>query len=110
MAAPVLKTWSQTFKTDALGQIFLSGITDVREYAAVNLEIIQHPTNVRNLQVSVMMGKITGWTLSQELERFPLDSTGKIHTYAVVGPELSVVLVGGPPNTDVALQAWVFIR
>ena len=46
MAAPELKTYFQTFKTDHLGQIFMTGILNVEAYNKVNkvnVEIIQWP-------------------------------------------------------------------
>lgn len=56
------------------------------------------------------MGKISGTTLAQTLETFPLGTSGKIHTYDVVGPEFSLVVTGGPANATVPIQAWVFLH
>ena len=33
-----------------------------------------------------------------------------IHSFEVVGPEFSVVITGGTPNTDVPIQAWLFLN
>ena len=110
MAAPVTKTYFQTFKTDSLGQIFMTGPLNVETYSKVNLEIIQWPHAAVTMTVSCTMGKISGSTLAQSVGQFPLGTAGQIHTFDVIGPEFSVVLTGGPPNTDVPIQAWVFLH
>jgi hypothetical protein len=110
MAQPDLKTYFQTFKTDHLGQIALTGILDVKAYTKVNFEIIQWPHVAVSMTVQCFMGKLSGSTLGQTVDHFPLGTTGTIHTYEVIGPEFNVFLTGGPPNTDVPIQAWVFLH
>jgi hypothetical protein len=110
MAAPVLKTYFQTFKTDNLGQIFMTGILNVETHNTVNVEIIQWPHAAVSMTVSCDMGKISGSTLAQVVGQFPLGTAGQIHSFPVIGPEFSVVLTGGPANTDVPIQAWVFLH
>ena len=110
MAAPLFKTYFKTFKTDPLGQIFMTGPLNVKAYSKVNLEIIQWPHAAVSMTVSCAMGKITGQTLAQTVAQFALGTAGQIHTFDVVGPEFSVVLTGGPPSTDVPIQAWVFLH
>jgi hypothetical protein len=110
MAAPVLHTYFQTFKTDNLGQIFMTGILDVQHYSSINVEIIQWPHAAVNMIVSCNIGKISGQTLAQTVGQFPLGTAGLIHTFNVTGPEFSVVLTGGSANTDVPIQAWVFLH
>ena len=110
MATPVVKSYFQTFKTDHLGQIFMTGILDVQAFNQVNLEIIQWPHVAVTMTVSCDMGKITGQTLAQVVGQFPLGTAGQIHTFGVIGPEFSVVLTGGPPDTDIPIQAWVFLH
>lgn len=110
MATPQLNTYFQTFKTDALGQIFLTGILDVEAYSKVNLEIVQLPQVAVSMTVSCDMGKISGETLAQSVGQFALGTAGSICTFDVVGPEFSVILTGGPPDTDVPIQAWVFLH
>ena len=110
MAAPKLITYFQTFKTDALGQIFMSGILDVSTYNQVNVEIIQWPHAAVSMAVSCDMGKLSGSTLAQVVGQFPLGTDGIIHTFNVVGPEFSVVLTGGTATTNVPIQAWLFLR
>jgi|SRR5271166_480383 len=110
MATPVLNTYFQTFKTDNLGQIFLTGILNVENYNAINVEIIQWPHAAVNMSVLCDIGKISGQTLAQTVAQFPLGTAGQIHTFSVIGPEFSIVLTGGPANTDVPIQAWVFLH
>jgi hypothetical protein len=110
MATPKLLTYFQTFKTDPLGQIFITGIVDVKDYNKVNVEIIQWPHAAVTMTVSCDMGKLSGTTLAQVVGQFPLGTAGTIHTFNVVGPEFSVILIGGPANTDVPIQAWVFLN
>ena len=107
---PKLNTYFKTFKTDSLGQIFMTGILDVKAYSKVNVEIIQWPHAPVSMTVSRNMGKISGSTLAQTVGQFPLGTAGIIHTFEVVGPDFSVVLTGGPPNADVPIQAWVFLH
>ena len=110
MRTPQLKTYFQTFKTDNLGQIFVTSILNVEPYNKVNVEIIQWPHAAVNMTVLCYMGKLSGSTLAQTVAQFPLGTAGQIHSFSVIGPEFSVVLTGGPPNTDVPIQAWVFLN
>ena len=110
MAAPELKTYFQTFKTDNLGQIFMTGILNVEAFSKVNLEIIQWPHSAVSMTVTCNMGKISGSTLAQTVGQFPLGTAGQIHTFEVIGPEFTVVLTGGPANADVPIQAWAFLH
>ena len=105
-----LLTYFDTVKTDNLGQVFLTGILNVEDYGKVNLEIIQFPHAAVNMTVTCDMGKISGTTLSESVGQFPLGTTAQIHTFDVVGPEFSVVLVGGSPETEVPIQGWVFLN
>ncbi len=108
MAARV-ETYFKAFTTDAHGQIQVTGILDIKDYQLAHLEIIQHPGAVPNLTVEVHMGKISGSTLAQVVGSFPLGAAA-IHTFNVVGPEMAVWVRGGPPNTAVQLQAWLFLH
>lgn len=107
---PVLKTYFQTLKTNDLGQIFVTGILDISHYNKVSVEIIQWPHTAVQMNVQCLMGKIGGSTLAQPVAQFPLGTTAQIHAFDVIGPDFSVVLMGGPPNTDVPIQAWVFLH
>jgi hypothetical protein len=110
MAEHEFKTYFQTFTTDGLGQIFLTGILKVAEFRKVNVDIIQFPLVPVNMTVTCYMGKISGSTVAQTVGQFPLDNSGQIHTFDVIGPEFALDLTGGPPNTDVPIQAWVFLN
>jgi hypothetical protein len=103
-------TFFDTFTTDNLGQIFLTGVIDVQEYGKVHLEIFQWPTIQADMTVSCVMGKISGETLAQEIEQFPLGANPIIHTFEVIAPEFTVNLTGGTPATEVPIQAWVFLN
>lgn len=102
-------TYFQTYTTDALGQIFLTGPLAAAGFDKASLEIIQFPGNVSGLTVSVAEGKITGSTLAQVIDSFPLGG-GTVHNYDLNGPEISLILTGGPPNTAVNIQAWVYLH
>ena len=69
MATPQLKTYLKKFKSDQLGQIQITGILNIKPFHKVNLEIISFPSPIQNLTVAVHMGKISGQTLAQEIER-----------------------------------------
>ena len=76
--AAKLNTYFQTFKTDNLGQIFMTGILDVQAYNKVHVEIIQWPHAPVTMSVSCTMGKISGSTLAQVVGQFPLGTAGVI--------------------------------
>ncbi len=110
MQTPELKTYFETFKTDKFGNINLTGILDVQAFSRINVDVIQYPPTPVKMTVMCTIGKISGWTLGELVGQFPAGAAGKIHTYEVTGPELEVSLTGGPPNTDVPIQAWVFLH
>jgi hypothetical protein len=110
MAASFLKTYSQSYKTDAQGQIFLTGILNVKLYNSIDVEIIQWPAAGIKMNVLCDIGKISGEPLAQTVAQFPLGTAAKIHTFNVIGPEFSVVLTDGPANTNVPIQARVFLH
>jgi hypothetical protein len=110
MATPQLKTYFKKVTSDQFGQIQLTGILNIKPFDKVNLEIINFPNPIPNLTVAVHMGKISGSTLSQEIEHFALGGPTLIHSYDVIGPDLAVWVLGAPPNSDVDIQAWVFLH
>jgi hypothetical protein len=109
MPTPHLTTYFEEFETDAHGQIFMTGPVDVSQFAKVNLQIIQFP-HAAAMTVNCYMGKISGDTLAQIVATFPLGTTGRIHSFRVIGPEFNVVLSGGPANLPVPIQAWLFLN
>jgi hypothetical protein len=80
MATPIIQNYFQTFTTDKLGQIFMTGILNVEVFDKVNLEIIQWPHAAPTMNVVCDMGKITGSTLAQTVAQFPLGTTSQIHS------------------------------
>lgn len=110
LANPTLLTYFQSFTTNQQGNIFLTGIVDVSANKEADLEITQFPSNVPNMTVLVSMGKLSGSTLGANVGSFALTSSAIIHTFNVIGPEISAVIVGGPPNTVVNIQAWMFLH
>jgi hypothetical protein len=88
----------------------LTEVVGVQEFNKVNVEITQWPHAPVSMTVSCNMGKISGETLAQTVGQFPLGTAGTIHSFPVIGPEFSLVLTGGPANTDVPIQAWVFLN
>jgi hypothetical protein len=113
MPTPVLHTYLQNFTTDALGQIAVTGVLSLTSgFERVNLQIVQYPSAVPNLNVQVNMGLIGTTTLSHPVDTFPLGVGGSpsIHSYGVMGPNLSVLIHGGPPHTAVSLQAWLYLH
>jgi len=108
--APVLNEYFKTFTTDALGQIFATGILNIEAYNKISVEIIQWPHVAVSMTVLCYMGKLSGSTLAETIAQFPLGTTGQIHSFDVIGPEFSVVLTGGPASTSVPIQAWVFLH
>lgn len=54
----------------------------------------------------VIIGKNAGLTLAQGFT-FTLDQ--RIHTFDVIGPEFTIFLQGGAPNTTQQVQVWVYL-
>ncbi len=89
----------------------------VDAYDSVNLEIVAVHGTPPNMTVLCNMGNLSGLghfngqTLGSVVGQFPLapfDSV--IHNFSVTGPEFSVQLTGGPPNTKVNFEAWIFLK
>jgi len=110
MANPTLNSYFQTFQTNAQGQIALTGILNVEAYNTINLEIIQWPHAAVSMTVQCVIGQISGDTVAQSLAQFPLGTASQIYTFNVIGPEFAVTLIGGPANTAVPIQGWVFLH
>jgi hypothetical protein len=111
MPTPQLYTYFKDFTTDNLGRIIVAGPLKLEAYSKVNVQIMQFPQVAVSMTVNCSMGRITPPSLSQYVEQFPLTSSDPpIHTYDVIGPEFMLLLTGGPPNTTVPIQAWIFIH
>lgn len=114
MVKPKLLIFEKTFTTDNLGQIFLVPPTknNIIDFSKVHMEIEQdsHISTVKNMVVQVAMGKGTGSTLAQEVGHWILDDSVRIHSFPVIGPEIGIILKGGPKNTPVGINAWVMFQ
>jgi hypothetical protein len=108
-----LEDFFQTYTTDNLGQIFLTGNLNVEPYRKVNFMLITE--SGINMTVNCEMGTYSGGggggTLALSVAQFALEFLQPvIHSFDVIGPEFRIVLTGGPPNTDVALQGWLLLQ
>ncbi len=77
-------------------------IVDITGFRQVSVCI----SSQKSVSRSLMMGTISGTTLAQTYA-LPLDS--KIHTFNVVGPEMSLYM-NGPANTTEQIQLWIYLR
>jgi hypothetical protein len=114
MATPHLTTYQQVYTTDQFGNISLTGIVDIKDFSTVNFEIFNWPNPVSDpnsqIKVVVSMGKISGWTLAQRVDEFPILNSPVIKSYKVVAPELSIGITGAPANTIINIEAWLFLK
>ena len=114
MATPQVLKYFKTFTTDQLGQIQLTDIVDIKDFSKVNFAIVTDPLQdpTRILTALVYMGQLSGVTVGEPVDEFVIDPYrgGSIHTYDVVGPELAIWVMGAPANTNVNVQAWVFLH
>ena len=110
MANPQLNTYFKTFKTDSNGRIDVTGILNVEAYNSIDFMIIQWPHANVSMSLTADIGKISGSTLAQSAVNFTVGTAATIHSVKVIGPEFSITLLGGPVNTDVPIQAWVFLH
>jgi len=110
LASTRIQNLLSSFRTDSAGNILLTGILNVEAFDKINLAIVQSSRPPVSITAVCEMGKLSGYTLAQVIGRFPVEETAhQIQTFDVIGPEFSVVL-HGPPNTEVSIQGWVFIR
>jgi len=107
---PKLLLFEGTHKTDQFGQIFLTDTIDVSQYNRVSFEIEPEVGSNNTMQVEILHGKLSGWTLGQAMVTFSMTDPIRIRSFEVIAPEISVFLTGGTPNTDVSLQAWLFLK
>ena len=80
------------------------GILDVSQFRRANICV--GSTNATSFQV--FMGKISNATLS-EIRLIVQPPDRKIHTLEVVGPEMTLFLMGGAPNSQENVQLWVYL-
>jgi hypothetical protein len=80
------------------------GILDVRQFRKVHILV----GSTKSTSFQVFMGKISDATLSDtRLVVQPPDH--KIHTLEVVGPEMTLFLMGGAPSRQEQVQLWVYL-
>jgi hypothetical protein len=77
-------------------------IIDVSAFRKINVCI--GPTKATYFTVSI--GKIGGRTFAQGFLQL-MDN--KIHTYDVIGPQMSLLLMGGPPNSTEKVSLWIYL-
>ncbi|HKF42360.1 MAG TPA: hypothetical protein VKG01_04615 [Thermoanaerobaculia bacterium] len=78
-------------------------IVDVTTYRTISVRTGPSSASTGEL----VIGKISGTTLAA-LSTWPLDK--QIHTFDVVGPQMVLLLKGGPPNSSENVQLWVYLR
>jgi len=78
------------------------GIVNISEFRRVSIQI--GSTNASAFDV--FMGKIAGATLSVR-HTLPVDHN--IHTFNIVGPEMTLLLKGGQPQSTEQVQLWVYL-
>jgi hypothetical protein len=78
------------------------GIMNITEFRRVSIRIGSTTAS----SFDVFMGKIAGTTLAV---RFTLPVDNNVHTFNIVGPELSVSLKGGQPQSTEQVQLWVYL-
>jgi hypothetical protein len=79
------------------------GVIDLTGFRRINLLI----GSTTATSFEVFIGKISGSTLSQGNTQ-PIDN--KVHTFEVVGPQMTLWLIGGRPNKNEKVQLWVYLR
>jgi hypothetical protein len=97
---------SITYNASGQAQVVLDpaigSIISVAGYHRVSIRI----GTTKATSFMLNMGKISNTTLSRIITR---SINQQIHTFDVVGPEMVLVLVGGPPNTTESVRLWVFL-
>jgi hypothetical protein len=80
------------------------GILDIRQFRKASIRV----GSTRATSFQVFMGKISNATLS-EIRLIVQPPDQKIHTLEVVGPEMTLFLMGGAPNSQEQVQLWVYL-
>ena len=76
---------------------------DVSEFRKITVRI----GTCKAQSASMHIGKISGPTLAVAYD-IPLNNNA--HTFDVIGPQMTLWLKGGPPNTGEKVQVWVYLR
>ncbi len=99
---PVTVTYSASGEGRVVLDQAIGSIVRVAGYRKLSILL----GSTKATSVDLYFGKISNATLSQRTS-IPVDR--KIHSFDVVGPEMLIVLVGGPPNTTESVQIWAFL-
>ena len=79
-------------------------LTSIDGYTKVCVEVAG---TTKTKTFTLFMGKLSGTTVGDRVATDqPAD--GHIHTYPVIGPEMSLFLKG-PPNTSDKVQLWIYL-
>jgi hypothetical protein len=100
---PVAIEYSQFGEAQVRLEPQTGGVVDVTGFRQASVRI--GSTKASSFQVYI--GKIAGATLSARYSG-PLDDA--IHTFEVVGPEMTLWLMGGAPESKEEVQLWVYLR
>ena len=73
MATPKVMTYHQVYTAGQNGDVLLAGTVDIKDFSNVDLQVTSvQGVSDPNILVSVTMGKLSGWTLSVLVDRYPL--------------------------------------
>ena len=76
---------------------------DITEYRRVTVMI----GNCNAKSARLYMGKNSGPTLS---EGYDIALDFNAHTFEVIGPQLTLTLMGGPANMSEKVKIWLYLR
>lgn len=100
---PASITYSASGSATIILDAATGGTVDLTGYRKICLEI----GKAKATTFTVVIGKISNSTLAQQ---FVGTIDKKIHTYDVIGPQLTLRLTNGPPNTADTVQVWVYLK
>jgi len=100
---PAAITYSQFGEAQVPLDPQTGGVLHLEEFRQVSFRI----GSTKASSFNMFMGKISGPTLSTRYIG-PIDDV--IHTFEVVGPEMTLFLMGGAPRSKEQVQLWVYLR
>jgi hypothetical protein len=115
-AVPQLITYSRTFKADQSGIADITGILNVEAFGRVNVAVQKSPGSSPDMTLQLSMGTLSSEVVLARNFTFDVFTATDvtfgvvINSLEVVGPEVSLKLVGAPANVDVFLEGWVFLQ
>lgn len=89
--------------TVPINQVQTSMPLEVSKYRRISVMI----GNCNAKSARMYIGKISGPTLAEAYE-IPLDYN--VHTFEVIGPQMRLLLLGGPPNMSEKVKIWVYLK